>query len=69
MSFTQSYNECIAEMKAKRKQQEEELGLFSNKVKFTHVKNELDSFFASGKYLPSQIKPKTYLEMIYSWFS
>lgn len=68
MSFSESYHQVIEEMKAKRKQQEEELGLFSNKVKFGQCKDELDSFFASGKFKPSEIKPKTYLEMIYSWF-
>lgn len=69
MSFFEQYNACIEEIKKKKQEQQDNIEIFQNKIKFGQCTDELNSFFQAGKRLPSEIKPKTYLQMIYSWFA
>ena len=68
MSFTENFQKCVEEIKQKRQQQEQEIGLYQNKLKFTDVVGELNGHFSVGKTKPSDIKPKSIFNFIWEMF-
>lgn len=64
----ENYHNLIEEFKQKKRDHEESIEIFKNKIHFSNTVNQLADYIALGKIKPSQIKTKTYFEMIYSWF-
>lgn len=68
MSFTESYSNLVVEYKAKLKQQQEDMGIFKNKLQFSTTVNQMNNLFITGAIKPTQIKPITWSKYFYSFF-